>query len=183
MKMHKFHDLSGEKALQLLIITDKNGNQIGTGTRRICHQGAGRPHLAFMAFIADSAGNLILARRSKNKSLWSLFWDASVVSHVLPGESVVEAANRRGKQELGVDVKFRQLAAFYYFEKYNGNCENEYCHVLIGKSGKKVEFNPVEIESIRKISPDNLKKEIHASPEIFTPWLKLALAKIKIPNL
>src|SRR3989344_2534980 len=150
--MSKYHDLSGEKSSQILILCDKNGKEIGTATREECHKAEGRPHLAFMAFITDSKRQIILAQRASNKSLWGGFWDASVVSHVLPGETVIDAAQRRGKEEMGVNVKFNEIAAFYYFEKYQEGCENEYCHVLIGKSEKEVNYNPVEINGIRKIS-------------------------------
>lgn len=174
------HNLSGEQKQQLLIICDKKGNPGGTETREICHEGNGKPHLAFMAFIMDEDDHIILAKRSSNKSLWAGFWDASVVSHVLPDEKVEQAAQRRSKEEMGIDIEFQDVGAFYYFKKFNTNCENEYCHVLIGKSIQLGEFNPVEIESIRKITIDDLKKEILDCPGIFTPWLKIALEKIDI---
>ena len=180
--MSDLHDLSGEKKEQLLILTDKKGNQTGSSSRESCHQGLGKTHLAFMALIIDRQNNLILARRSKNKTLWALFWDASVVSHVLHGETVIEAANRRGKEEMGVDLEFKDIGAFYYFEKFNGNSENEYCHVLIGTAEKDVEFNPVEIDAVRKIRIENLLKEIRLNPGFFTPWLKIAVENKRIES-
>ena len=180
MRKNKFHNLSGEQKQQLLITCDQKGNPVGTATREVCHRGTGKTHLAFMAFIIDSDENIILAKRSDSKSLWSGCWDASVVSHVLPKQTAVESAKKRGREEMGIDVEFEDKGAFYYLKKFNGNCENEYCHVLIGKSNQIVEFNPVEIENIRKIKIYDLKKEILNCPRIFTPWLKIALEKIDI---
>lgn len=178
--MNKLHNLSGENPDQLLILTDEKGNQIGTATRLVCHSGIGKTHLAFMAFVIVPPGEILLTQRSKNKSLWPLHWDASTISHVLPGETVEKAANRRGREELGIDVEFKDLGAFFYKKRQGENSENEYCHVLIGKSGGKTDFNPAEIEEIRNISIGGLKKEIREKPDIFTPWLKLALEKFKL---
>ncbi|MBI4991358.1 NUDIX domain-containing protein [Candidatus Gottesmanbacteria bacterium] len=180
MIKNQFHNLRGEKKDQLLITSDKNGNRIGLATREECHKGDGKTHLAFMALVVDKEKKIILTKRSKKKSLWGGFWDASVVSHVLSNETPQQAAKRRGKEELGIEADFQDLGAFYYFAKYGENCENEYCHVLVGESSKEVEFNPVEIEKIRKISLEELTKEIKNNPEIFTPWLKLALEKFEI---
>lgn len=179
--MHnRFHDLNGEKKEQLLTVTDKRGKRIGIATRQDCHKGEGKPHLAFMAFVTDRNGKIILAKRSKNKSLWPGFWDASVVSHVLPGETPREAAKRRGKEELGAEVDFKDLGAFYYFAKHGSEAENEYCHVLIGKTSQEVYPNNVEIEEIKKISLEELKEQIKNNSSGFTPWLKLALTKVNL---
>lgn len=182
--MSKWHDLSGEQKDQLLITTDKEGKPIGTATRSICHNRHGRPHLAFLAFIFDEHGSIYLQKRSNNKSLWDGYWDASVVSHVLPGETVERAAQRRGKEELGVEVEFRDLGGFYYFSQYNGNCENEFCHVLVGKTSDPINFNPVEIEMTRQISINELISDMNTKSIQITPWLRIALEKFnKLLNL
>lgn len=175
MKKNNFHNFAGEQKDQLLVLCDKNGNNLGTATRVECHNGKGKTHLAFMAFLYDKDGFVILTKRSKQKSLWADFWDASVVSHVLSGETPEKAAKRRGKEELGADTEFKDIGSFYYFAKHNDSAENEYCHVLIGKTDQEIFPNPVEIHSVEKITLEELKKRINSSPESFTPWLKLAL--------
>lgn len=174
--MSNWHDLSGEKKQQMLITTDKLGIPRGTATRIDCHTGEGIPHLAFMAFLFNEKGELYLQKRSNKKSLWDGFWDASIVSHVLPNETVEEATTRRGREELGIDAKFTNLGGFYYFAKFDRNCENEYCHVLVGKSRSQVTYNPVEIDKLRTITFSNLKKEMEKDSH-FTPWLKIAMEK------
>lgn len=135
-----------------------------------------------MAFIMDKDDNIILAKRSGSKSLWSGCWDASVVSHVLPDEKVEQAARRRSKEEMGIDIEYQDVGAFYYFKKFNTNCENEYCHVLIGKTDQEVHSNPVEISEIKKMKLSQLKDEIISNPGKFTPWLLIALKKINLEN-
>lgn len=178
--MSKFHNLSGERKKQLLVTTDKKGNKLSTATRKDCHSGKGIPHLAFLAILFEKRGNIYLQKRSNQKSLWDGYWDASIVSHVLPGETIEEAAKRRGTEELGVEVEFRDLGGFYYFAKYGENCENEYCHVLIGKTDKIIHPNPVEISEIQEVKLSSLKKDIQNSPNRYTPWLKIGLEKIDL---
>lgn len=176
MKNHHLHDIQGERKDQLLILVDKKGNRIGEETREVCHAGDGKTHLAFMAFIITN-GNIVLAKRSRKKSLWAGYWDASVVSHVLMGEKVEQAAKRRGKEELGVEINFKDLGAFYYFAKHGENAENEYCHVLVGKTKEQITPNPVEIEEVKLVKFEELVKLTKNTPKDFTPWLLLALEK------
>jgi len=183
MQLHYSHDFSGEQKEQLLVLCDKNGNILGSATREECHKDDGKTHLAFMAFLFDKDKKVILTKRSKEKSLWANYWDASIVSHVLIGEIPEAAAKRRGKEELGVETDFKDVGAFYYFAKHGDSAENEFCHVLIGKTDKEIFPNPVEIEAIEKISPAQLKEKIKKNPDSYTPWLKLALEKMKLHGL
>lgn len=177
MSTHKDHNLQGERRDQLLLTVDKEGNPVGTASRHICHTGEGRTHLAFLAFIADDKRMLTLTRRSKQKSLWPGYWDASTISHVLPGETPPTATQRRGREELGVNVEFTDLGAFYYFARHENGVENEYCHVLIGTSNQEIRPNPVEIDKIKKVSLPELLRETAMHKDAFTPWLLIALEK------
>lgn len=177
-KKHPFHNLQGEDKNQKLIVVNRWGRKKAIASREVCHQGRGKRHLAFMAFVFDKEGKVILTKRSKVKSLWGGYWDASVVSHVLPGETPKSAAKRRAKEELGIEVDFENLAAFSYFAKFEKNCENEYCYILSGKTTQEVFPNPVEIEEIRKLNWEDLRRELKEKAKIFTPWLKIGLEKI-----
>lgn len=176
--MSKLHDLRGERKEQLLILCDKEGNPVGEATREESHRGRGKTHLAFLAFIVDSEGKVILTKRAKKKSLWAGFWDASIVSHVLSGETPLTAANRRGKEELGVDVLFELLGEFYYFAPHGENSENEYCYVLMGNTSSEVFPNSVEIDELTRTTFHQLYSDSKNHPEKYTPWLIISLAKI-----
>jgi isopentenyl-diphosphate Delta-isomerase len=181
-KKHKFHDLKGESKKQMLTLVDKRtGKRIGQATREECHFGSGKPHLAFMAFILDAENDVILAKRASIKSLWANYWDSAVVSHVLENETPEISASRRAKEEMGVEMKFHDLGAFYYFAPHEGNsAENEYCHVLIGKTNEKLSPNPVEISETKKISLSDLKKELENDDTRFAPWFILAMKKFDL---
>jgi isopentenyl-diphosphate Delta-isomerase len=171
------HDLRGEQKNQLLVTCDTNGKPTGRQSREKCHAGDGMTHLAFLAFVKDASGDIVLTQRSVKKSLWGKHWDASVVSHVLSGETPEEAANRRGKEELGIDVTFTNIGAFYYFAKHGDSAENEYCFVLVGHYQGPIHPNPVEIDAVRAVSETDLRKQAKIDPEMFTPWLNLSLEK------
>lgn len=177
---HEFHDITGERKNQILLTCDKMGSLTGKATREECHLGNGLTHLAFLAFVIDKDGFILLTKRADRKSLWANFWDASVVSHILPGESPKTAAGRRGKEELGIDTEFKDLGAFYYFARHGGSCENEYCHVLTGNYSGLVYPNPVELGQTKNLTPDKLRKDISDHPQRYTPWLKSALRKFTI---
>jgi len=164
------HDTAGERPEQLLITCDKKGNITGTNTRESCHKGEGLTHLAFMSFLLDKKGKVILTKRSPLKSLWGNFWDASIVSHVLPGESVKEAAKRRAGEELGVEVNFTVVGSFYYRQAFNGSSENEYCYILTGKTDSKIYPNDIEIAQIRNLDSQELEKFCRENTDKLTPW-------------
>lgn len=177
---HYFHDLRGERKDQMLITVDKSGKITGQATREECHKCEGKTHLAFMAILIGKKGKIILTRRSSQKSLWSGIWDVTVVSHILAGETPESAAHRRGKEEMGVEAKFRDLGAFYYFAEHGESCENEYCHVLVGKTNDELHPNPVEISEMEEITFDELCSDINKNKNKYTPWLRLALDNIDI---
>lgn len=177
--MSKLHNLSGEQKVQLLIVCDKYGKKLGLATREKCHTGKGITHLAFVAFLKDQKDKIILARRSMAKSLWPGFWDAAIVSHILPEETAEEAANRRGREELGVEAEFKDLGAFYYHARQGNSAENEYCHVLSGDTQEIIHPNLVEIEEVKLLSIEELSEDIKRISGKYTPWLKLALTIYK----
>ena len=164
------HDTAGERPNQLLITCDKKGTIIGTATRENCHKGNGLTHLAFMSFVVDKTGRVVLTRRSPRKSLWGNFWDASVVSHVLPDETVEEAAKRRGREELAVEADFRVVGSFFYQENYDDFSENEYCYILIGKTQNPINPNEKEIAETKFLNQFELEKFFTDNTESLTPW-------------
>lgn len=174
--MHKLHNITGEQKDQLLIVCDEHGKKLGLAKREKCHQGKGITHLAFMAFLKDKNGKIILTKRSKNKSLWSGFWDATIVSHILPGETPESAANRRGKEEMGVEAEFKDIGAFYYFARHGRSAENEYCHVLSANTREIIHPNPVEIDEVKLLSVEELSEDIKKNSGKYTPWLKKAIS-------
>lgn len=162
---------------QILILVDKKDKELGFEEREKCHLGKGIMHRAFMVFLVNKLGQLLLAKRSKNKKLWPEFWDASVVSHVLKGETYKKAAVRRAKEELGINISekdLEEIGGFSYRSEYKDvGSENEYCRVLVAKLKGKVKPNKEEISEIRFLPKLGITRELSTPKENFTPWFKI----------
>ena len=160
---------------EILILVDDDDNEIGTDTRENCHSGKGKRHRAYTALLFHE-GKMLLQRRSGKKLLWPGAWDVSFTSHVYPGETYEQAAARRALQELKAQVgKLTDVHSFVYFAPQGGNAENEFCRVLVGDFDGKIEPNPEEIMSIRWARLPEVKADVSAHPEAYTPWFRLSL--------
>ncbi|MDH3464484.1 MAG: NUDIX domain-containing protein, partial [Gammaproteobacteria bacterium] len=69
---------------------------------------------------------------------------------------------------------------FIYQANYESiGAEHEYCSVYLGKSSDAVNANTNEIADWRFVSLQQLDQELIASPELFTPWLKLEWKELR----
>ena len=167
---------------ELVILVDKDDNQIGLEEKVKCHLPNGKLHRAFTALLFDQDGNLALAKRAKEKMLWPGDWDGTFASHPRESESYVSSGERRMPEELGIKGKLDYLNKFEYHVSYKTiGSENEICATLIGiidnpERLKKVEG---EIDEIRWISSKKLLEEIATNPEIFCPWMLIAIVLIE----
>ena len=95
-------DVEHENALQDVITVDANDEKQGTANRLDAHTGDGIRHRAFTALLFDEDGNILLAQRAHDKRLWDTYWDGTVASHPVEGQSQEEATRQRLEEELGV---------------------------------------------------------------------------------
>ena len=163
---------------ELLILVDTEDNPIGFEEKVKCHLPNGKLHRAFTALLFDNNGNLVLTKRSPSKMLWPNDWDGTVASHPRKSEDYVSSAERRMPEELGVKCKMDYLFKFEYHVPYkNVGSENEICGTLIGIIDRNTKFNLVEDEIIETkwVNADKLKDELIKNPEIFCPWMLIAL--------
>jgi len=159
---------------EILVLVDESDNEIGTDTRENCHLGNGKRHRAYTVFLFHG-GKLLLQQRSAEKTLWPGAWDVSFTSHVYPGETYVQAAVRKGKQELNAKFgELRDVCSFVYFAPQGKWAENEFCRLLVGEFDGRVKPNPKEISAIKWVTLPELKEALRADPSSHTPWLKLS---------
>lgn len=157
---------------------DKNDNPIGLEEKMKCHLPNGKLHRAFTALLFDKEGKLVLTRRSPSKMLWPGDWDGTVASHPRKNETYISSAERRMPEEIGISCKFDYLFKFEYHVPYkNIGSENEICGTLLGLIENSSKFNLVEdeISEIKWISPKQLMDELQKNPEIYCPWMIIAL--------
>jgi len=164
-----------------ILIVDKQDNVLGEEGKAKCHEGDGILHRAFSAFIFNEKNELLLQKRSGLKPLWPLHWSNTCCSHPRKGESYEQAAERRIKEELGIDCRPELLFKFQYSAKYKDiGSENELCAVLVGKCSKDIKINidPKEIAEFKFVSIDELKNDIKENPDNYTPWFKMEIKRV-----
>jgi len=163
---------------EFVILVDSNDKPIGREEKVKCHLPNGKLHRAFTALIFDNDGNLMLTKRAKEKMLWPGDWDGTFASHPRESETYVSSAERRMPEELGIESKVDYLNKFEYHVPYkNIGSENEVCGTLMGiiEHTTKVKKIEGEIDEIKWISSKKLQEEMKNAPEIFCPWMLIAL--------
>jgi isopentenyl-diphosphate Delta-isomerase len=164
---------------QLMILVNEQDEQIGIMPKTAAHQ-QGVLHRAFSVFLFDDNGDMILQRRALDKYHSPGLWTNACCSHPSPNESLLDAANRRLQEELGIAVPMQKAFSFIYkADVQNGLIEHELDHVFIGTyNGELVEFNKEEVAEIKIISAENLNIDLQNNPELYTAWFKIALPKL-----
>jgi len=164
--------------MENLILVDKNDNQIGIEEKVKCHLPDGKLHRAFTIFLFNQEGKLLLTQRSMSKMLWPGDWDGTVASHPRQSEDYISSAERRLPEELGVSCKLEYLYKFEYHVPYkNIGSENEVCGTLIGilDDPSKIKLVEGEISDIKWVTVEEIISDITKTPQIFCPWLLVAL--------
>lgn len=129
----------------LVELVDDAGRTRGETTVSAAHQPPGQLHRAFSVLLVDPDGRVLLQRRASVKTRFPLRWANSCCGHPAPGESLVEAANRRLREELGAGpVELTEVGVYAYYaeDPATSRVEFEYDHVLRGSSGRTARCCP-----------------------------------------
>ncbi|VVB77092.1 Isopentenyl-diphosphate Delta-isomerase [uncultured archaeon] len=163
----------------LVVLVDEHDREIGTEDKLRAHQNGGMLHRAISIFVFNARGETMLQQRAMSKYHTPGRWTNTCCSHPYPNESVIDAAHRRLREEMGFDCEMNEAFAFTYLADVgNGLTESEFDHVIFGAYDKDPEPNPEEAMSYRWIGLEGLKKEIEQNPDAFTPWLRIVLDKV-----
>ena len=163
---------------EFIILVDENDNPIGSEEKVKCHLPNGKLHRAFTALLFDENGRLVLTRRAKEKMLWPNDWDGTFASHPRKSETYVSSGERRMPEELGITGTLDYLHKFEYHIPYKDvGSENEICGTLIGIIDKSTELKEIdgEIDEIKWVSSKELIVELKKNPQIYCPWMLIAL--------
>ena len=162
-----------------VVLVDENDNVIGTMAKMEAHQKAVL-HRAISVFILNKKGDWLLQRRALNKYHSSGLWSNAACTHPRPNETYLEAANRRLKEEMGMECELTDLFNFIYKEKLDNELtEHELDHVFVGYSEEIPNFNAEEVCDYQYISFDDLKMDIHEQPDKYTYWFKHVFENVR----
>lgn len=155
----------------VVLVNDKN-EVIGTLPKLEAHNSNTPLHRGFSVFLFNQKGEVLLQQRGKNKKTWPLVWSNSCCGHPKLEESVIDAAKRRLKFELGItNVKIHVLLPDYrYTCEKDGIVENEICPVMIGFTHQSPKINRDEVEAIKWISWQDWIQEVKNNSENYSQW-------------
>lgn len=162
-----------------VILVDTNDHEIGVMEKMEAHEKA-LLHRAFSVFLFNRKGDMLLQQRAFSKYHSGGQWTNTCCSHPRPGESTIDAANRRLQEEMGIHTQLNKVFDFTYQAPFdNGLVEHEYDHVFVGEYEGSIEPNPDEVADFKFESLINIEEQIHIAPQEFTPWFKIAFPKVQ----
>jgi isopentenyl-diphosphate delta-isomerase len=120
---------------EMIVLVDKNDNQIGLAEKMQAHE-HGLLHRAFSVFIVRTNVNgyeILMQQRNSNKYHCGGLWTNTCCSHPRDQENIIQAAQRRLQEEMGLQIDLQEIGTFTYRAAFsNGLVEHEYDHVMLG---------------------------------------------------
>lgn len=181
------------------ILVDEADTPLGPASKRHCHlmRGGTSPlHRAFSVFLFNSAGELLVHRRSHTKITFPGHYTNTCCSHPLhtPRETIEEgalgvrnAAQRRLEFELGIPLEqvrpsdFTYLTRIHYASPSDGTWgEHEMDYILFLQKDVSVSPNENEVEDVRYVKREDFGgflRRLQDDNVPITPWFGLIAEK------
>lgn len=160
-----------------VILVDEQDNALGSMEKLEAHQ-KGLLHRAFSVFVFNDKGELLLQQRAASKYHSPNLWTNTCCSHPRPNEHTLQAANRRLKEEMGIETELQLKGSFIYKANFDtGLTEHEFDYVFTGISNAQPTINKDEVENFVWLSLDEIKSQLKSNPEKFTVWFKIAVER------
>ncbi len=158
---------------ELVDIVNEQNEVIGKSSRKEVHR-KGHIHRALSVLVLNSKGQILLQKRSANKSVHPLSWDLSTSEHVLAGESYEDAGVRSVKEELGVELIVEKVTeSTLQIRKYQIGeeiiHEKEIVLMLTGVHDGPFEVDANEVHSVKFFSAEEIEEMIKNGDD-FTVW-------------
>ena len=169
---------------QSVIAVDENDEEQGLVNRLEAHTGEGTRHRAFTSLLFDEEGRILLAQRSPEKRLWDTYWDGTVASHPVKGQTQVEATQERLEEELGVTPDqyddLRVTDRFEYKRYYmDEGLEHEVCAVLKATLlDNSLDPDPEEVGGLMWVPYERLYENPRWYRQLrLCPWFEIAMRR------
>ncbi|MCG6189196.1 isopentenyl-diphosphate Delta-isomerase [Maribellus maritimus] len=166
------------KKEDFVILVDEADNEVGLLEKLEAHKNPVL-HRAISVFICNSKGEWLLQRRSFDKYHSNGLWTNTCCSHPHPGETNLDAANRRLQQEMGLQAELKEIFWFTYKEPLDNQLtEHELDHVFVGFTDKHPQINTNEVNEWKYLNFEDLKTDIKFYPEKYTVWFKIIFERV-----
>ena len=159
-----------------VILVDRHDRARGVEEKLQAHR-LGSLHRAFSVFVLDPVnGSMLLQQRALHKYHSGGLWSNTCCSHPRPGESTLDAAHRRLREEMGFDCALAHLFSFIYKADLEGGMiEHEFDHVFVGQFDGRPRPDHREVADWHWVPIDRVRHEIVDMPEKYTVWFRIAL--------
>jgi isopentenyl-diphosphate delta-isomerase len=167
------------KAQEMEIMIPAWVDGVLTPVEKLAVHQRGLRHKAVSVFVL-SGTQVLLQQRALSKYHTPGLWANACCTHPMWEEAPDTCAVRRLDEELGIkvnDPEFRQTLE-YRADVGNGLIEHEVVDVFIAEVGQGITItpNPEEVMAFEWVEYADLQSQINATPERFTPWLRIYMA-------
>ncbi|MGD8106702.1 isopentenyl-diphosphate Delta-isomerase [Pantoea sp. FN0302] len=161
-----------------VILVDPLDRPVGIMEKQEVHE-KGLLHRAVTVYVFNHQHQLLLQRRASAKYHCGGLWSNTCCGHPYPSEPTQHAAERRLREEMGLDLTLTAMFELSYnLPLSNGLTEHEYGHVFFAISDAQPQLNPEEADACRWLSLEAIQQEITHDPARFTPWFLYTFARI-----
>lgn len=161
-----------------VILVDRHDRPTGRMEKLEVHE-KGLLHRAVTVYVFNSRHQLLLQQRASGKYHCGGLWSNTTCGHPYPQEATSTAAERRLREEMGMQLKLHPVFELSYnLPMGNGLTEHEYGHVYFAFSNELPVPNPEEADSWRYASLSDIEQEMAHHPERFTPWFLHTFSRI-----
>lgn len=163
---------------EMVLLVDEHDRELGRAPKSQVHR-TGERHRAVSVFLFDDRGRTLLQRRADGKYHSPGLWSNTCCGHPRPGESAMDAARRRLREEMGIECELTHVATFEYrAEVGQGLLEHEVDHVFRGTFLGAPTPDSEEVGGWKWENLDAVKADCAANPADYSAWLPLALSRL-----
>src|SRR5579872_1506404 len=161
-----------------VVLVDAQDHPLGVEEKLAAHL-AGKLHRAVSVLLFNAKGELLMQQRALSKYHSGGLWTNTCCGHPRPGETPLEAAERRLFEEMGIHCSLKKSFDFIYQTNLDhGLKEYEFDHVFIGKFEGEPQPDPQEASDWKWMALSEIKKDIQNNPHLYTVWFKILLPLI-----
>ena len=155
-------------------VVDENDRPVGAAPRREVHA-RGLRHRAVHVLVLNTAGEVVLQRRSAAKDLFPNVWDYSASGHLGRGEAYDACAARELHEELGI-VPAEAPARVARIEAC-AQTGQEFVWIYRARHDGPVQPDPGEVSETGWFEPAKVEAWLRDRPQDFAPSFPLVWAR------
>ena len=163
-----------------VILVNEQDESIGSMEKMEAHR-QGLLHRAFSIFIFNKKGEMLLQQRASSKYHSPNLWTNACCSHPAPGESTIDAANRRLQEEMGFVTPLSYAFTFSYRSDFdNGLIEHEVDHVFTGYYDGDINPDASEVKDFCFMNMNAISESLVQHSHKYTSWFSIAFPKLEL---